>query len=758
MEEVLKEFYRCRICDEPITYPKKLRCQHVFCHECLVLYITEFYGKASFPCPVCGYKHLPEEQESVVSQDTLLILEEDTLMKDVQQFFKNGEEPEAMYSVNNMIPVSCNLHDEYMYDYFCVNCNMLACHKCRREMHVRCELHKIDKGMHMKAFNNSKEVAEQLTNFLSETEELHNILNTKIGNIVPDPATHDETIKLYYSELREKVVQYLAEQERKVLEKAKELRENEIAYLERDAVVCDKMASSVKLQQELALAVQKQITTHAPQNLVVTNHLRKNLERFKTMFSQLQSDIDTEYNVRFIVNTELEDKLADTDIVKIEIVDCCHMDACAVTFQEDAVVDQQVRAELDSALSTPDRSSLMTTQHEEMSPPLPPEEPPPTYNSVARQSFIQRRRPLNSSVIRRQPSASAPPLSALDDMPGPSSRLHYSPSTQVHYPSADGRSTVQPSAPPLSLSASSEPFDSPQESTFTPIPLNAQTVTMFKYLTKIDTVTDKDEFNPSLMGIVSLGEFFVVADKKNKCLKRFRSDGFGSLVDQFYCASEPWDVAGISDTLCVVTAPEEGDILFVSFADTPGETPAKLEFVMETGKYISIGYCRDKDRLICGRGPPFSAARIDILTMRGDIVQKIDLMFSMTVPRSLLMSTTTFLVFCDVRKNEVEVYDIKNSKNSPEVVRRYGHDSLKDPQGIALLPVLKSILILDASSGNVFITSYSGHARKVVHGDIKRERLGGHEVQYTISVSNDQKILAVAHYKGKISFYEIRYM
>ncbi|XP_033761613.1 uncharacterized protein LOC117343380 [Pecten maximus] len=771
MEEVLRDFYKCGLCEEPITYPKKLKCQHVFCHECLVVYITEYFGKASFPCPVCDYKHSPGEEEEVISQDSLLILQEDDLQRDVRRFFQDGEEPEPAYNANGINRAPCIIHDGKLSDFFCSGCNTLACEQCRLEIHGRCDfrLRKIDKDMRMEAFTKTKEVSEELTNFLSETETVYNSLNSKLGNIFLDSVVHDETIKSYYSELKEKVVKYLEEQERKVLENANKLRENEKTHLERDAVVCTNMSSSVKSRQRLAHALQKRSSTNAAENLVITNHLGNDFEVFKTMLSKLQSDADTSYNVRFMINTELEDKMTDTDIVKIEVIHCCHRDASAATFDEVAEADQQVSTEPNSAQTRPDRSpaaQISQNAREEIVPPPPPddgeEEPPPSYRAVTRQSFIQRPRPWHSSVVRRRPSASAPPLPAYDNSHTPIQHP-YPPhvGSQSPNPSSCAQmSHIQPTAPPLYMEDSS-PLSSDTIARLdrTPISPNVRTITMLNYIAKVETKTDNDDNAPYLVSIATLGRYVIVADQNNRRLQRMADDGFNGVVDQFDCSTEPYDVAGVSDTVCVVAAPKEGSLLFVEFSSTPGASPAKLQRTMKTGKYLSVGYCKSNGRLICGRGPPFSAARIEIVTMQGYTVKQIDLKKPMSVSRNLTLSQSRFLALCDVRNKEAIFYDTADrGKPRPTIVRRREYNTLREPQGIATIPTLKSVLILDTSTGDVIMTSYSGYVLKVLSGDVTIQRYNNVEVKYSMSVSTDQKLLAIANNRGSVSFYEIKYM
>lgn len=772
MEEVLKEFYQCGLCEGPMSYPKKLKCQHVFCHECLVVYITEYFGKASFPCPVCEYQHLPVEQEAVISQDYLLVPEEDALQRDVRRFFKDGENPSPIRSIDGINRAPCVIHDGQLCHFLCLGCNVLACELCKREKHARCIIRIIDKSMHVEAYKKTKEMSGDLCDFLSETETASNTLHYKLENVFHDSELHEATVKSYYSDLKEKVVRYLEEQERKVLEKAKELKEKEKEQLERDTVICENMCSSVQSRQRLLSALQGRSATNAPENLVITKHLRKDFEVFKTMLSKLKSDADKSYNVRFMINTNLEDKMTDTDIVKIEVIDCCHSDAVAATFEEESEMDNQASTEQSSAQRPSERASSdqISQNTHETTPPPPPsnsqdDPPPPSYRDISRQSFIQRPRPWRSSVVRRRPSASAPPIPGNENT---NSRIQspYNSAMQYPYPSQVGfhqpnpstypqMSHIQPSAPPLAPAVS----DETARFLRSPIPPGAQTITMFKDIAKVDTKTDRDFTNPYLVAITTVGEYFVVADQKNRRLQRMADDGFMGVVDMFDCGTEPTDVAGISDTMCVVAAPNKASLLLVNFSSSPGSGAPRLQKTMKCGgKFTSVGFCKSNGRLICGIGPPYAATRVSIITMQGHTTAKIDIRNGMSVPRNLVLSEARYLAFCDIRNNEAVFYDTAHSEKRPVIAQRHGASSLKEPHGIVVLPALKSVLILDASTGDVFVTSYSGFARKVLKGGVSVQRCNNVDVKYSMSLSIDQKILAVANNKGSVSFYEIRFM
>ncbi|OWF45393.1 uncharacterized protein LOC110457112 [Mizuhopecten yessoensis] len=492
------------------------------------------------------------------------------------------------------------------------------------------------------------------------------------------------------------------------------------------------------------------------------NHLRKDCEGFKKMLSQLQSDVDTDYNVRFIINTELEDKLTNTDIVRIEVIDSCHSDASAVTFEQEGWFDQQASG------------SSLIGQHaqEEPSPPPADDEPLPAYGNVVRQSFIQRRRPFKTSIVKRKGSASNPPVPIYNDpltpsaSPRPSYHNPHSPNyptnfNQQAYPTLYKVPPLQPSAPPVSMAAFSHlpDFHYPRRPcSMAPIPRDATTITMLKFKSEMDTKIMGDNHVPSLVGIAMLGEFFVVVDQTHCCVRRVMYDSMNIVAQYLFDKMVPWNVAGVTETLCVVTCPNEGKLVFVNFSNTPSGPPATLQRTMKSGKYLSIGCCKTSERLICGRGPPFSAARIDILNMQGQVIEYINLKKSFMVPRCLAITESKFLAFCDIHNHEAMVYDIENTRNAPEVLRGHKFHSLKEPQGIAILPQLKSLLILDASCGDVYITSHSGDMRKCLSGDISLERQGNTEIKYSISISMDQKILAVAHKNGTVKFYEIKYM
>ncbi|XP_033761614.1 uncharacterized protein LOC117343381 [Pecten maximus] len=630
---------------------------------------------------------------------------------------------------------------------------MLACKLCKREIHARCHLQTIERNIRYDAFTKTIEVARELTNFLSETETVNKNLDSKLGNIFPGTAEQEDGIRSYYSDLTEKVVKYLKEQEEKVIKKARELKEKERAHLERDALISTKMISSVKIRKQLADALKELYTTNAPETLVISNHLRKDFVVFNAMLSELQSDVDTRYNVRFLINTEVEDILTEADIVKIEVITCCHEEASAVTFQEETEVDQQ---ELNEQVPAEDDRKA-----------------PPPYISVARNAFMQRPRP----------PASVPSLPADNDTRATrrpaqhSDNLHplsLSPflGHAVPSPYRSPGPQLQPSAPPMYRDSSAPQISFaearsdalPRRATVAqrdkkPIPSDATNVA-FRYKTKISTKTTGDRYNPSLVGVATLGEYFIIADQKNHRLMRIRNDSVGNIVEQYECNEIPWDVTGITPTLCAVAAPKAGSILFVKFAPIPGSKPATLKRTVKVGQYLSLGYCKTNQWLLGGRGPPFSVAKIDILNLVGDLMKYIVVADSMAVPRSLILSSSRFLIFCDVHNHDVMFTDIEKTMRTPVSLRDSAsdHKSLTDPQGVIKVPVLNdSCITLDAWSGDGFLTYDCGSTKSVIKELIDLKRQPDIDAEYSFVVSSDQKTLAVARNEGTVTLYDIRY-
>ena len=62
----LKEKIKCKICNQQITNPRTLQCDHSFCKECLedkIIFSKNAVNKIL--CPVCKSDHLLQDGETV---------------------------------------------------------------------------------------------------------------------------------------------------------------------------------------------------------------------------------------------------------------------------------------------------------------------------------------------------------------------------------------------------------------------------------------------------------------------------------------------------------------------------------------------------------------------------------------------------------------------------------------------------------------------------------------------------------------------
>ena len=55
-ETILENFLKCRVCLDPYSDPRALRCQHGFCLKCLEGLVASRQDKSTIVCPTCRKK------------------------------------------------------------------------------------------------------------------------------------------------------------------------------------------------------------------------------------------------------------------------------------------------------------------------------------------------------------------------------------------------------------------------------------------------------------------------------------------------------------------------------------------------------------------------------------------------------------------------------------------------------------------------------------------------------------------------------
>ncbi|XP_033762222.1 tripartite motif-containing protein 55-like [Pecten maximus] len=754
MDEILQTLCQCGLCNGLASYPKKLKCQHVFCHECLVGYINEHFGQPSFFCPVCSYKHVPQEPEAEVDDTMVSRLEEDSLTRNLQLFYSDQNERPALPTSDGVSAPLCSIHPRSRCSYYCENCNTLACPRCKATMHHGCNFQTITKAMRTSCYDRMRQISSDLEAVVSQTQLLHGRLTSKLENAIPDRESTESTVKAYYADLKGKVVHYLQQQEEKILKKAKELEDKEKRHLERDVSVCSSLLSSLDARQKLALNLLLQASTKPSQNMVLAGDLTKTMTSFTDILPKLESDLAKSFDLRYMINTELEDKLTTSDIVDIEVISSCHAGPYMVTFG-----DGEIQA--DSHGASVERTANATTDLHEVD-----EEGLPSYEYVLQQPSMEIRGSSLTSAVRH-PVPTAPPLPVPQVVGPPSSSI------------------LQPSAPPLPQSELfSDPESFPAEftaesldsssitagessesrlsvgsSAHRPVPSDISSSTKdgiagFKYRDYFDIQLSGDINIPSVVAIATVGDTFVLIDQANYCMKVLSQ--YGGLLNVYdFGYVEPWDLAAISDVECVVTAPKQKQLLFLTDPALKQGEETSVRKAMTTGQYAHIAFHKETQHLIGCLCPPFCSTRIDVIDLQGRVRRKIPVDYC-TNPRNLVVTKSFDLILSDLGKSKVIYFKSSDtdSINRKDFVAHAGLSFTK-PQGIAIVNEVDMLLILESRNGDVSVTTFSGQLQNVLRKQISVN--ASDEMEHQMCTSIDGTTLAVTNADGYVSLYEIEY-
>ncbi|XP_067861575.1 protein PML-like isoform X2 [Heptranchias perlo] len=107
----VEEYFKCAICNQPVTRPKLLLCLHTFCEDCLQRECNEKGVK----CPIC----------EMVTKGGLTSLQDNILVANLQS--KVNKHQQILANVElRCAPCEVNTPPEFM----CLECDKLLCTKC----------------------------------------------------------------------------------------------------------------------------------------------------------------------------------------------------------------------------------------------------------------------------------------------------------------------------------------------------------------------------------------------------------------------------------------------------------------------------------------------------------------------------------------------------------------------------------------------------------------------------------------------------
>ena len=212
-EKKLEEHLNCPICLDTYTDPKQLRCNHVYCRQCLVpLVVRDQQGKLGLTCPACRQVTPIPDRGVAGLQPAFLI----NRLLEVQESFRILEVPAAVpvgavrEATSNVSPRTslrhCFEHPEEELKLYCEPCGELVCYQCviKGGKH-----HDHDYALLKKAFEKYK---EEITSSLEPMEKQVDIavkalsqLDTRCGEISDQRAATEDSIHETSTRLREAV-------------------------------------------------------------------------------------------------------------------------------------------------------------------------------------------------------------------------------------------------------------------------------------------------------------------------------------------------------------------------------------------------------------------------------------------------------------------------------------------------------------------------------------------------------------------------
>ncbi|XP_060075068.1 RING finger protein nhl-1-like [Ylistrum balloti] len=735
--EAVRALITCPICRNTKRFAKKLQCQHSFCATCIANYMCSFTGKSSFPCPVCQYDNTGEDD--VVDITDSFQLPEDVF---IQKLCDGVNQPASETRTTHQL--ECSIHPGITAPYLCMQCAVGLCGDCRFEHqpNANCQVLDIqgnpDTLQQVDAQKNEtlKYLLGQVTVELCSIESA---LQPKERVLVTSKEETKEKVHAYYAELLEKVTHYLQEQEQKALSHLDDLIKKETHYILQRLIVTSSLLASLQQRKDILADIVKNtgdVLSHAD-SVSMKTHMMNNITDYKSIMQDLSSASTKDLDLRFMINTDLEDMLTECDLVKIELLNSCH------SIPIPAVFENPVVSHSGSQSSSRDQRNRVSSTEDQQ------------RNHVENQSDLRER--TRRSDNNRSPgitqterrgrtrglspysgdrhhsenrglkppsrgfqSRSKSPRKIPSDIGPPPP---YSPDlVEIDVPAPRRYRRPKPSAPPLpGLQTSVRPFRRPppvamtipkvgvlvpQERVMSQI---TQKISNVQYQSMLDSKAEGDSRTPRIIGIAVIGRRFILADKWNNNLKVITKDN--RRIEQVVaCQSfQPWDITSYSVGRCVVAAPKEKILAFIG----RGRSSSQIQVVGKlnvAASYASITYFARDDNFICGICPPYGGPSIDILTTTGVVLRSFQSdsfgkpLF--TYPRNISVTDDGTMVVCDLDTRSVILVNADNGMY--KMFSGNEQVQLQDPQCVEVLESHQLVLVLNSKFRKLIALSFSG--------------------------------------------------
>ncbi|XP_061180164.1 RING finger protein nhl-1-like [Saccostrea echinata] len=786
----------CSVCQNTLQSPRRLVCGHGFCFTCIRSYLEEFNGKSTYPCPKC--KHCinadPEVDDTYIKS-----LPED----DVTQEFILAKEKN----------IECKFHLRADIDSYCKTCVVPLCVLCRQEGHTNCEI--IRPGEQLKeVFEEIKDVLmKKLRQMVSEFTDTHGTLLPKGRQLLMEKEQTALGISDYFSDLRQKVTQYLLQQEQKVQEDLDHLVSLEKDLLAEDLKLCTTMLEDVeeksKIYKKICDASDKICETSM---FRICSGMNRHLIQMNSMKNKFLLDPP---ETRFIINTELEDAMTSSDLIKIEVLNTRqydHRKDTTIVHNEERPIEE-VTEENSSDVNDQDRtdnsnssSSSVTSETESESDQendeitetchnteqnnvfieiSNTEEPPPPYPGIFSEQS-SRQTPQQQEEPRIYPTGDQTKPALSDVISGSSPRQfhHLRPIPSAPLPnlmdrtegsswSTESEDQARPPRSPQPVRyaisgrprVSSERSPQPQRRHQHHHPNHHQSVDRtrsrdrpgtrlcLQMCWKASSTAIGDMKPPRIFGLAWIDhEYLLLADRWNHRLKVVHSSG--NVVHVFSLGNfQPWDIANMPEKYSAITVPD-AKMIYIMFFIKP-DLMIKRKIATKKG-YSVLTYNPD-DRTFIGAtlSQFFSPPGIDILDSDGRILtscypENTGRTF-LSYPRGISMVDDRIMV-TDFQKKSVIF--VKMSGRGHIFQKYQGTETfpLREPNGLALNPRDRYVIVIDSRSNRLHVVSPSGRFLGMVETELDNDE----PCKAAIFVHRDSKpMLAIAYSNGNVATYVV---
>lgn len=161
-----------------------------------------------------------------------------------------------------------------------------------------------------------------------ELAELHRTLLPKERQLLVQKEQTALDVSKYFAAIKIKVSKYLLDQEQKIQEELDILAERESQHLHQDVVNCTNLMESVdEKETQLLLTESTSRGDNSASNAGANSDLhdlRRTITGYSDMCSQMKSYADEPFEMRFMINTDLEDMMTNCNLVDIELITSRH--------------------------------------------------------------------------------------------------------------------------------------------------------------------------------------------------------------------------------------------------------------------------------------------------------------------------------------------------------------------------------------------------------------------------------------------------